>query len=193
MRQMTRCIARLAFLAVFASVAYAGDDSSGQPMSREKVHKMEARVAAIDQATRTVTLRTPKEIMTIVADPAVRNFDKIKVGDTVRVGYYEAIAVEIKKKGSAKGEAAEVSAMYRAPVGAQPAAAVGRSVNATVTVQSINQQTNQVTFKRPDGVVKTLAVESPEGHKFIRTLHSGDEVDVTYTEALAIDVVPEKK
>ena len=32
----------------------------------------------------------------------------------------------------------------------------------------------------------------PEGKKFIRTLKKGDKVDVEYTEALAISVVPTK-
>ncbi len=49
-----------------------------------------------------------------------------------------------------------------------------------------------MTFKRPDGFVRTIAVASPEGKKFIRTLKKGDMVDVSYTEALAISVVPAK-
>jgi hypothetical protein len=47
-----------------------------------------------------------------------------------------------------------------------------------------------VTFKRSDGTVHVIAVKSPNMVEFIHTLKPGDQVDVTYTESLAINVVP---
>ena len=67
---------------------------------------------------------------------------------------------------------------------------VGATVSTTVVIESVDTSFDTVSFKRPDGFVRTIAVESPEGKKFIRTLKKGDKVDVSYTEALAIAVVP---
>ena len=71
-----------------------------------------------------------------------------------------------------------------------PAAAIGQTITSTVVIESVDTSFDAVSFKRPDGLVRTIAVESPEGKKFIRTLKKGDKVDVEYTEALAISVVP---
>jgi hypothetical protein len=39
-------------------------------------------------------------------------------------------------------------------------------------------------------VVHTLPIQTAKGRSFIRQLAPGDEVDVKYTEAMAIEVVP---
>jgi hypothetical protein len=39
-------------------------------------------------------------------------------------------------------------------------------------------------------MVRTVAVERPEGQEFIRGLKKGDQVEITYTEALAMEVRP---
>ena len=38
--------------------------------------------------------------------------------------------------------------------------------------------------------VHIIAVKAPNMQKFIRTLKRGDAVDVTYTESLAVNIVP---
>jgi hypothetical protein len=65
-------------------------------------------------------------------------------------------------------------------------------VTAGVTIESVDTSFDTVTFRRPDGLVRTVAIQSPEGRKFIRTLKPGDEVEITYTEAVAVEVVPGK-
>jgi hypothetical protein len=47
-----------------------------------------------------------------------------------------------------------------------------------------------VTFTRSDGASRTVAVESPEGREFIKGLKKGDNVEIAYTEAMAIEVKP---
>jgi hypothetical protein len=49
---------------------------------------------------------------------------------------------------------------------------------------------NTVTFKRSDGMSRTVAIQTPEGQKFIRGLKKGDQVEITYTEAVAMEVKP---
>jgi hypothetical protein len=170
--------------------AYA-DTRPAEPFAKDALHQVEARVEAIDKAKRTLSLRGPNGLATIVASPEVRNFNNIHVGDKVHAGYYEGIAAEIKaKSSSAQSEPVEATAIYRAPAGSRPAGALGHAINATVKIESVDTKAGTVTFKRADGFVRTLAVESPEGRKFIGALNSGDEVEVTYIEAVAIEVVP---
>jgi hypothetical protein len=71
-----------------------------------------------------------------------------------------------------------------------PAAGAGVLLRTTVTIDSVDKQFNTVTFQRSDGVLRTVAVETPEGQKFIKGLKKGDQVEIAYTEALAIEVKP---
>src|SRR5215211_7868665 len=60
--------------------------------------KATAVVEAVDAAKRTVSLKNARgEMRTITAGPEVRNFDQIKVGDSVTVEYVEGLALELKK------------------------------------------------------------------------------------------------
>jgi hypothetical protein len=47
-----------------------------------------------------------------------------------------------------------------------------------------------VTFTGPDGYARVLPVKDPAAKKFVATLKEGDQVDLTYTEALAVSVEP---
>jgi hypothetical protein len=59
-----------------------------------------------------------------------------------------------------------------------------------VVIESVDQSFDTVTFRRPDGIVRTVAVDTPKATQFVRSLKPGDEVRVTYTEATAIAVNP---
>jgi hypothetical protein len=67
---------------------------------------------------------------------------------------------------------------------------VGSSVTVNVKILGINPSTNTVAFEDSDGQQHVIAVKSPNMREFIRTLKPGDHVDVTYTESVAISVVP---
>jgi hypothetical protein len=81
------------------------------------------------------------------------------------------------------------AAAGRAPAGERPAAATGKQVTATIVIDSVDAAENTVTFTGPRGL-RTVLVESPQGQEFIKQLKKGDEVELTYTEALAISVEP---
>jgi len=56
-------------------------------------------------------------------------------------------------------------------------------------VQDINLPTNTVAFTRSDGTNHVIQV-SPELRKFIREIKPGETVQVTFTESLAVEVIP---
>ena len=179
----------LALVGLVTTIGCAAKDK--EPFVKKDVVEASATVAAIDSANRLLSLQGPNGSATILAGPEIKNFDQIHVGDEVKVTYVAALAAKITKS---KDQAATTvdTASYTAPLGSKPAAAVGASIKTTVTIESVDTSFDTVTFKRPDGFVRTIAPSSPEGKKFIHTLKKGDKVDVEYTEALAISVAPAK-
>jgi hypothetical protein len=175
-------------LAVIMSIGRAQE--SGKPVVRSQVQKVEATVEAIDPATREVRLQGPKGPVSVVVGPEAKNFDKVHVGDKVVVSYYQGIAAQMSKGGTQVKEPAASTFAYPADGGKRPGGGVGQSVTTTVTIEDVDPQTNTVAFRTSDGAAHIVAVQSPNMRQFIRTLKRGDAVDVTYTESIAIDVVP---
>jgi len=174
-----------ALIGVLTTLACAAKE----PFKKEETLEVSATVTEIYPEARLLVLNGPSGSSVIAAGPEVKNFGQINVGDKVKVAYKAAFAAKISKSKDAPVTSVDAGA-YTAPAGSMPAAAVGQTVTSTVVIESVDTSFDAVSFKRPDGLVRTIAVESPEGKKFIRTLKKGDKVDVEYTEALAISVVP---
>jgi hypothetical protein len=167
-----------------------------KPVKVENTREETAAVIAIDQATRMVTLRGPDgEHFTVYCSPEVRNFSQIKVLDNVVVRYYEAVGAELKSRGgTGTGATAAETAVEvgRAEEGQRPAGTVSTKTSAVVKIQDVDTKTNVVSFYGEDGELRAFPVQTPQGKEFIKKLKPGDEVEVTYTEALAISVEPAK-
>ena len=59
-----------------------------------------------------------------------------------------------------------------------------------VRIVSFDAESNLVVFSAPDGFVHSVVVEKPEIQEFaLGRLTPGDEVEVTFTEAVAIAVI----
>jgi hypothetical protein len=145
-----------------------------------------ATVVGIDKATRSVTLKGPKRTVDVVAGDEVKNFDQIKVGDRLVVKYVEALTLELKKtkaKPDAKGEVAAV----RAAPGARPAGAVGREITVLADVVAVDPKKSVISLKGPRGNVVDLKVQNQDHFKVVK---QGDQVEVVYTEAVAVAVTP---
>jgi hypothetical protein len=180
----------LGALAVFA---FAGAFAQPAPVATEKAHTISATVARVDAKQRLLELKKGEEVRTIQVPAEVRNFDKIKVGDEVAVTYYEGLAAEFKKKGTGTpvGTIDASTGTARMPEGSgRPGAAVGNRVKATVVIESVDNAKHSVTFTGPSGMSRTVDVVDPKAQKFISELKKGDEVELTYVEALAVTVEP---
>ena len=154
-----------------------------------EVVKIAATVTAIDKATRAVTLKGPKgNEMSVTAGPEVKNFDQIKVGDQVTLEYVEALSLQLKKGGGLPVARTEQAGAAAAKPGEKPAGAVGRQVTVVADVVEVNEQNKVVTLKGPQRTVE-LKVNDPEQLKLIK---KGDQVEATFTEAMAIAVTPAK-
>lgn len=183
---------RFTFAAVAATLSMTACAAAPpKPVVRENLIEKTATVESIDQASRLVTLRLEDgSATTIKASDAVKNLPQVKTGDKVHVSYYQALAAEVKKPGEGvEGVQTDVSAVA-APPGSMPAAGAGVLMRTTVTIDSVDTQFNTVTFKRSDGLLRTVAVQTPQGQTFIKGLKKGDQVEIAYTEALAVEVKP---
>jgi hypothetical protein len=164
-----------------------------EPVNVENTQSISAKVVAIDHDDRLVSLQAPNgRTATVEVSPEVQNLDQVQPGDNVVVRYYQALAAQLVKKGSSStlDKVDITDAAARADPGDKPGAAVGSTVKTTVVIDSVDQSFQTVTFKGPNGMLRTVAVETPQGKEFIQRLKKGDEVEVTYTEALAVSVEP---
>ena len=145
-----------------------------------------ATVTAIDAANRTLTIkRANGKSSTIDAGPEIKNFDQIKVGDTVRAKYTAALALELKKDVQGTHHATEETAAATAPAGSKPGAAVGRKVTVMTEVTAVDEHKKVVTLRGPAGNEWDLDVQDPAQLKNIK---KGDHVLATYVEGLVISV-----
>jgi len=150
-----------------------------------------ATIEAIDQATRMVRLRGADGRSWVVqAGPDVRNFGQIKAGDLVKVRYTEAIAAEVVKPGAGVTSTGATTALQRADVGGLPGATGTVSMKGVVKVAAVDTVNNTVDITASDGTARRIKVADPKAREFIRGLRVGDEVQLTFSEALAVSVEP---
>jgi hypothetical protein len=149
-------------------------------------------VTAIDPATRAVTIQGDHGPLTVQAGPDVKNFNNLKVGDRVNVSYYQGIAAQLVK-GAKKVSDPAVSTFRQgnsAGPGLTPSGVIGASATVTAKIQDVNLPTNTVAFTGSDGVTHIVQVKTPEMQSFIRELKRGDVVQVTFTDSVAVEVLP---
>lgn len=151
-----------------------------------EVSEITGRVVAVHRANRTVTLRGPQgNVLTVKVDEAARNFDQVRVGDDVKLQYYESVAIYVTSDGKPPAADGEV-AVAVAPKGAKPAAGVIEVTDVSATIEAINPAKRVLTLKGPQGNVFPVTVDkSVQGFGALRV---GDNVHVRYTEAVALTV-----
>jgi hypothetical protein len=146
-----------------------------------------AKVVAIDSTTRTVALKDKKgRVVEVQVGEEARNFDQLKIGDVVTTEYRESMSLSLTKA-SGPRSASERTIEQRSAPGAKPGGTIGREVTIMADVVAVNPKTETVTLKGPQGNTVEVIVQDPEQMKNIR---KGDQVQVVYTEAVAISVTP---
>lgn len=179
-------------LLVAAMPAVAADKAPQKAAVSETV-KLTAAVKSVDYEKRLITLQGQDgKAMTVEASPEVKRLKEIKAGDMVVINYTQAIAVELKKAGSASGVSVKED-VKRAKASEKPGISGEREVKSTVTIDAVDLKNNIVTFTGPQGNVNIVAVKRPQMRDFLKTLKVGDKVDVTFTEAVAVSVEPAPK
>src|SRR5262245_40871903 len=74
-----------------------------------------ATIMAIDSTSRTLTLKNEKgEEDLFAVGPAVTRFNELKVGDKVKMTYYESLVFQVLRPGETSAPASEKAAFTRA-------------------------------------------------------------------------------
>ena len=187
----TRSICSRATAIMFAVVLAVGGAVSGLAQTPTGVALSEAvavtaEVVGIDAADRIVTVVGPRgNVVAIEAGDEVRNFDQIRVGDTVNMTYYESVAVYLGAPGS-QPETDAAAVVGRAAEGDKPAGVVVGAIDVSATVRGIDKAKREVTLAMPNGNIVTNKVD-PSVEAF-DTLRVGDSVHARLTRAIAISV-----
>jgi hypothetical protein len=181
-------IASLLITAALVACA-SGGQQPGPTRKDTQVTTVRARVSAVDQQKRLVTLVTPDgKQMTLQADAAVKNLPQVKVGDDVVGQLVQQLAIEVRaatpEEMAAPATVAEAVAV--ADPGEKPAGRYVRQVQAVLTVDAIDKQAGTVTVHGADGEPFVAKARDP---KNLERMKVGDTVVVTYTEALTLAVV----
>ena len=151
-----------------------------------------AKVQAIDLATREVTLVGPEgTVFTIHAGDAVRNLDKIKVGDTVVATYYASIVLVLSAPGTQVPDNQVNAARTRAAKGQMPAAALATKMIVTGTVVGVDLVKHTISLVNPSGgIVHTFDVTDPARQAALKRIKVGDSLTAIGTEAFAVALEP---
>jgi hypothetical protein len=185
----SRFLLNLSVLALCSGAFVLPAKAQPAPTAIQQTATSVAVVESIDYGTRQVLLSGPSgNLVTVTAGPAVRNLNKVKVGDHVVITYTEAIAARLSPPGGAlPGPSGEVVAL-RAARGELPAGATYSVIDVHVNITAVDKKANTVSFTRADGSSGTIEVKNPSMQKFAQGLKPGDDVELQYVQALTITV-----
>jgi hypothetical protein len=182
----SRLLSALAFTGVLALVVTSGPRlDAQQPVSQTSIVSQTFTIDAIDHTKRIVTLKSAAGLTTdVYCGPQVQRFDALKVGDRVTFQFHESVVTGIHRPGATPKPAETTNVTRNAGA---PGGAVTQQMTAVVTLEAIDPKVPSVTLKTKDGHRMSLKVENAknlEGYK------AGDQIEVTYTQALAVSVTP---
>jgi hypothetical protein len=148
----------------------------------------EAVVQAVNKPDRTVTLRNAQGQSNTVNVPADVDLNRLKPGDTVALGAYQALSIRVLPPGSA-ALGATAAAGSTAP--GQPEGRVwGQQLVAVNEVTAVDLVNHTVTLRGANGQSHLITVKDPETQQRMRNLQVGDLVELTYSEAVSAKVMP---
>ena len=155
-----------------------------------EVVTLTAKIEAVDTAKRTVTVKGPLgKVVTLKVDDKVKNFAQVKAGDEIVLKYMEAISVALVKGGGPRSETQTTTGPVTAPAGAKPGAAIAETTKIVAKVESVDAKRQVVLLQGPNGRYAEVKVKDAAVFKEVKV---GDDVEVTFTEALVVDVVTPK-
>jgi hypothetical protein len=145
-----------------------------------------AEVVYIDKQDRIVVLRGSEEKYVEIDVPEeARNFDQIRVGDQVKVTYYESVALFLGDAGTLPDENVDVVAA-RSKKGEKPGGLVIGTVDISALVMQIDKENQKVYLQDPGG--NTVAVSVDPSLNDLKDMKAGDLVHARFTKAVAISV-----
>ncbi|SAL71529.1 hypothetical protein AWB71_04382 [Caballeronia peredens] len=151
---------------------------------------VQAQIVGIDAATRTLTVRGPRGVSTVLVSKEVANFDQLHIGDRVDVDYKNALLVSADKvKGAGKGTRERIDTTTYQPASGSTGETgfdATRRVEVIATVEGINTKKRTITLRGPwqtetFDLTPDIAAEK---------LKKGDTIHAVFVSATAVRVTP---
>jgi hypothetical protein len=181
-----------------ATPAFADQPSAQQPSAQQPTTAMTqkteristtATVANVDAQKRDLMLRSDDGTQFTVEVPRSVKLDQIHEGDRVKIDYYEAIGLSLKKPQPGVPSRSDETTITEHKAGTLPSGMVAHRITATVEVVGVDRTGNQVTVRRPSGAIDTIDMTDPALQAQLANVHEGDRIQATYSEAVAIRVM----
>jgi Cu/Ag efflux protein CusF len=177
----------LAVMVVITASQAAAAQQGTKGIAKSSSTTAKATIVAIDKENRVVTLRGPKGNDVLVhADERVQRFNDLKVGDVITATYSDSIAVNVRKPGTAPPQDLKQNIV-------RDSNKVGATItdirNVSVKITAIDMTTSSITAVGPKGNSYAFKVKDK---KNLKDLKVGDNVDISYTEALLLQADPAK-
>lgn len=185
-------LALVASLVLLAGCASGGKPTDDKPSGREQsLIEVRAVVTGVDQQRRLLTLEDAGDgVMVLPVAEEFRDFEKLRVGDSVVVSYTKAIAWQVKPSDQGAPGVSTRNTLSNPRAGEAPGGAIEHAITITATITAFDVARGTVTLTGPQGNSKTLEVHRPADLEHIRV---GDLVDITYSEVRALSVRPVNK
>jgi len=162
--------------------------STARGAGRSTKLTLTAKVVDLDQEQRLLTLRTHDgETQTVRVDERARNLAQVKEGDDVVVTYYQSTAFQVVPPGEAQLGIRETSEAERAAKGSMPGGEAARVTTVVADIAELDREHQRVVLRGAEGQRMSVHVADPANLNKVKV---GDRVQITLTEALAIDVEP---
>ena len=159
----------------------------------EQITTMVGVIETVDPTAREVLIRGDAgsqsgALLTVIAGRGVQRLNELRSGNRVTVRYYQALAAQVANPLSSAPASVGMVTLER--TAARPGGEVTRVRSGRVTITAVDAATATVSFTAPGGMQRTVTATNPEVQAFIRRLRVGQQVDMTYEEALAISIDP---
>jgi hypothetical protein len=167
----------------------SSSEVSRSPGDPEQLVGAPFTVESLDRSNRLLIVRSPAGARTTVrVVPSATELDALQAGQEVLLDYYPSRLVSLGKGEGVTNEAAQAPTRANAPV---LAAAGAGQITATAHVTDVDDQAGTLDVTTAGGNPHALSVGAPAARARLRSLHDGDRLTVTYTEAVAVGVHPQ--
>jgi Cu/Ag efflux protein CusF len=159
-------------------------DAGQVALGKADVVHAQVRVAGIDVATNSVTLRGPRgNLADVDVNPAVADVSRLRVGDKLNVAYQQALLIHVDKLAT-KGVRERVETTVAIPASAGFASSA-RRVRVVATVTKIDRKNRLVTLRGPRHQQVLRAAQDMS----LDELKVGDSVRAEFVSAVAVSLV----
>ncbi len=176
-----------------AAPAFAQDQAT-VGISTVTTYSAEARITAVDTASRTVSLAFSNgATATRTVAPTVANFAQTKVGDTVVIVIEDRLTFVLSGPNVRTPSDRDVSATVVGRSGQSVGGATAGQTVASWWVTAVNPAANTISLVNPaGGEVKTFNVDTAAGRAQLPRVKPGDSLTVINSSVAVIGISPTK-